>query len=246
MARRKNHRPDLNGVLVIDKPHGLTSATVCTVLRARTKGARVGHAGTLDPLATGVLVICLGRGCKSVPQIMLMPKRYRAVVDLSCVSPTDDLEVEPTPVDVGLPPTLDEVEGACAQFQGRILQRPPVFSAINVDGKRAHRLARKGELDELPEREVEIHAVDVLSYEWPKLEIDVQCGKGVYIRSLARDLGKALGTGGCLAALERTAIGEYTIDRARSLEEIESPVTQDDLLPAPAPDAPRKEEAPFD
>ncbi len=232
----KNHRPDLNGILVIDKPLGLSSAQVCARVRRHTEGAKVGHAGTLDPLATGVLVLCLGKATKSIEQLMATEKRYRTTIDLSAFSTTDDAEGERTSVQVDTPPPRAQIEQVLReQFAGEIMQTPPAFSAIKVDGKRAYKLARKGEAPELRARPVLIHAIDVLSYEWPLLELDIRCGKGTYIRSIARDLGKAIGTGGMLAALQRTAVGPYTIDNARALKDLPSPFEPEELLAVPEP-----------
>ncbi|TVQ33267.1 MAG: tRNA pseudouridine(55) synthase TruB [Phycisphaeraceae bacterium] len=223
MPRRpKNHRPDLNGVLVVDKPLGVTSAAVCRRVRRITGGAKVGHAGTLDPLATGVLVVCLGEATKRVPELMAGEKGYLAEVDLSAFSTTDDMEGDPTPVEVspGSEPGRGDVERVCAAFVGEIMQTPPVFSAIKMGGRSAYKLARAGEAPEMKARPALIHAIEVLAYEWPVVTIDVRCAKGTYIRSLARDIGVKLGTGGRLQSLRRTRVGPYTIDDAIALEEI--------------------------
>lgn len=223
----RNHRPDLNGVLVIDKPLGLSSAAVCRAVRRATGGAKVGHAGTLDPLASGVLVVCLGKATKAVDRLMAGEKAYRAEVDLAAFSTTDDMEGEATPVTPRTTPDLGAIERACAAMVGEVMQSPPAFSAVHIDGERAYRMARRGELEAsvdappLPARPVVIHAIEALSYEWPALSIDVRCGKGTYIRSIARDLGRALGTGGRLSGLRRTRVGPYTIDDAITMEALE-------------------------
>lgn len=218
---RKNHRPDLNGVLVIDKPLGWTSFDVCKLVRRATGGAKVGHAGTLDPLATGVLVVCLGKATKRIDEIMGTEKRYRAVIDLAHVSESHDLETPPQPptpplppADVFDPPTEARVREVLDSFVGLIEQAPPMHSAIQVDGVRSYTLARRGEGVELKARPVTIHEISVVHYEWPTLEIDIRCGKGTYIRSLARDIGERLGTGGMLMGLVRTAVGEFTVEGA--------------------------------
>ena len=217
----KNHRPDLNGVLVVDKPLGISSATVCNAVRRRSGGAKVGHAGTLDPLATGVLVVCLGAATKAIERIQASEKRYRAAVDLSAFTPTDDAEGDREPVEVLVPPGREAVAAACERFVGEIEQRPPIFSAVHVGGRRAYDMARKGELVERPSaKRVVIHAIEIERYAWPELTLDVRTGKGVYIRSLARDLGEALSTGGTLTALCRTAVGEYTINSATLLDDL--------------------------
>lgn len=237
MPRRPtNRRPDLNGLLVIDKPSGVTSFGVCRKVRHLTGGAKVGHAGTLDPLATGVLVLALGKATRLIPQLMATRKRYTAEIDLSAFSTTDDLEGEITPVATAAPPTRDDIECAVAQFVGEIMQRPPVFSAIHIDGRRAHIMARQGALTERPEpRPVTIFSIDILAYDWPVLTLDIACGKGTYIRSLARDLGESLGVGGMLRSLRRTAVGEFTIDQAIPLSDLPDPIEQAIITPPPPP-----------
>lgn len=210
----RNKRPDLNGILVVDKPLGWTSADVCRLIRSRTGGAKVGHAGTLDPLATGILVICLGRATKRIPDLMDGAKRYVASVDLSRLSTTDDLEGQTRDVPVETPPSREAVEGACRQFLGPIMQVPPAHSAVWIDGERAYKKARRGETVEARPRPVVIDELIIRSYAWPTLELEIACRKGTYIRSLARDIGAALGTGGMLTALRRTAVGPYTEEQA--------------------------------
>lgn len=227
MAGLRNKRPDLNGVLVVDKPLGMTSAQVCAAVRRMTGGAKVGHAGTLDPLASGVLVLCLGRATKRIDSIMAGVKEYEATIDLSAFSTTDDLEGEAVAVAVGAPPSRDELERALKAFEGEILQRPPVYSAVHVDGERAYKAARRAERagDAPPERPdaraVLVHEIRLVSFDWPAADVAVVCGKGVYIRSLARDLGESLGTGGRLTALRRTRVGYYTLADAVTIEECE-------------------------
>ncbi len=226
MPRRpKNLRPDLNGLIVIDKPAGMSSFAVCRDVRRRTAGAKIGHAGTLDPFATGVLVLAVGAATKHIASLMATDKRYTASLDLSRRSTTDDPEGEIEYFPVLTPPTRATIEGALAGFVGEIDQRPPIYSAVHIAGERAYRLARRGDLTERPEpRRVVVHSINIISYDWPALTLDVRCGKGVYIRSLARDLGGALGVGGMLTELRRTAVGEFTIDRATPLADLPDPV----------------------
>ncbi len=234
MGRKpRNQRPDLNGLLVIDKPLGMTSAAVCRLVRARTGGAKVGHAGTLDPLATGVLIVCLGAATKAVPKLMAGEKKYIAEVDLSAFSTTDDMEGETTALAVKRTPTREDVEAASKQFIGNILQRPPAYSALKIDGKAAYKRARAGETLELEPRPVVIHNITVIAYEWPIATLDVRCGKGVYIRSLARNLGESLGTGGRLKNLRRTLVDPYGIDDAIELDKVSDPFDQSLLRPPP-------------
>lgn len=214
------------GILPIDKPLGLTSMAVCARIRAklRTGGAprriRVGHGGTLDPLATGLLVVLVGRATRLCEQVMADDKEYLATLDLASVSPTDDLESHPEPVEVKDIPNRADVERTLAQFVGLIEQVPPAHSAMKVAGRRAYELARSGRDPQLRARPVRIDAIEVLRYEFPTLEVRVTCGKGTYIRSLARDIGKALRTGGMLCALRRTRIGTRHVRDARRLDQL--------------------------
>lgn len=233
------------GLMIIDKPERITSMHVCRIIRGKLVGGgapkrvKVGHAGTLDPLATGVMVILVGKATKLCDRLMAGEKRYVADIDLSSTSSTDDREGIVTPVPVETPPTADQVAQACAKFVGVIQQRPPSHSAIWVDGKRAYKLARaaemgRGEAFELPSRAVDVKAIEVLGYEWPRLRIDVRCGKGTYIRSLARDIGTMLGTGGMLSELRRTAVGPFVIGEAELPESLPPTLGQNDLMdPAP-------------
>jgi len=198
-----------NGFLVVDKPLGWSSMRVVSFVRRRAGGVRTGHAGTLDPLATGVLILGLGAATRRLGEMMALSKRYRTTIDLGAFTTTDDLEGERTEVDVPEPPSRAAIESALRKLTGTIEQRPPAFSAMKVGGRRAYKLARGGAHVELPPRPVVVHAIDLLRFDWPEVEIDVACGKGTYIRSIARDLGALLGTGGHCRTLRRTAIGDY-------------------------------------
>jgi len=223
------------GLLVVDKPVGLSSMDVVRRVRRAAGGVKTGHAGTLDPLATGVVICCLGKATKAVERLMGLPKRYEAVVDLSAFTSTDDAEGERTEVAVALDasPSLKRVKTVCAGFVGEVPQVPPAHSAVKVGGQRAYKAARRGERLELAARPVRIDAIEVVDYAWPRLTLRVDCGKGTYIRSLGRDIGTALGTGGHLASLRRTAVGEYTLSQAVEIERCEQPIGQADLLPVP-------------
>lgn len=234
-------RPMLDGLLVVDKPLGWTSMDVVAKARSaaggRVKGPRklkVGHAGTLDPLATGVLVLCFGKATRRVESLMGGAKVYQAAVDLSAFTASDDAEMPREEVAVATPPTAEQVDAALAEQTGWIEQVPPDFSAVHVGGQRAYKAARKGEAIELKAKRVRIDAIERLSYDWPRLELRITCGRGTYIRSLARDLGKRLGTGGHLTALRRTAVGPYTLDQAVAVDRFERGLTQSDLLAVPA------------
>jgi len=212
------------GFLCVNKPAGPTSHDVVAAVRRRLgRGVKVGHAGTLDPFAEGVLVLCVGPATRLASYVQARPKRYRAVVRLGATSTTDDPEGQITPVEGAAPPIAANVREAAGRFVGKIQQVPPAHSAVHVAGRRAYKLAREGKAPDLPPRTVDVHAVDVLRYAWPHVELDVRCGTGTYIRALARDLGAALKTGGYCEALTRTAVGEFRIEDA---------VAPDDLDPA--------------
>jgi tRNA pseudouridine55 synthase len=221
----------LEGILVIDKPLHMTSFGVVARVRRRAGGARTGHAGTLDPLATGVLVLAIGRATKAIERLMATDKRYRTIVDLSAFTTTDDREGDRTEVQTPNPPGPNVVADVVARFVGTISQRPPAFSAMKVGGRRAYSMARAGEAPALPPRPVRVDRIDILRYDWPELELDIRCGKGTYIRSLARDIGTALGTGGHCASLRRTAVGPFDESMAISLERLPEQILQRELMP---------------
>lgn len=226
------------GLLLIDKPVGPTSMDVCRWVRRRLvlagapKRVKVGHAGTLDPLASGLLVVLVGRATRLCEALMADTKVYEATIDLSATSSTDDAEGEKTPASPpgGAPPDRAAFAAACAGMVGVISQRPPAFSAIKVGGRRAYDLARAGRAPALAARPVRIDAIQVLGYAWPVASVRVTCGKGTYIRALARDLGAALGVGGYLTALRRTRSGRAEVSAARPLEGLPPRLTQGDLL----------------
>ena len=200
--------PGFDGLLVIDKPTGLTSRDVVNrVQRWFPLRTRVGHTGTLDPLATGVLVLCIGVATRLTEYVQRMPKVYRAGITFGASSDTDDAAGQITPMPDSKIPSRDEVMQALAAFLGTNEQVPPAYSAANVAGRRAYDLARKGIEVALAPRSVTIHAIDVISFAYPHLEVIVHCGKGTYIRSLARDLGKQLGCGGYITSLRRLQVG---------------------------------------
>ena len=199
------------------------------------KKTKCGLAGTLDPLATGVRLCCIGKATKSVDRLMGLTKEYVADVDLSAFTTTDDREGPRREVAVATPPERDAIEAACAAMVGESVEQiPPAYSAIHIDGRRAYEMARRGEDVKMRPRWVRIDAIEVLAYDWPTGTIRVTCGKGTYIRSIARDLGVALGTGGHLSALRRTAVGRYRVEDAVPSERFEKPLTREELLPIPA------------
>ena len=221
------------GMLVLDKPIGMTSMTAVSIIRRRV-GAKAGHAGTLDPLATGVLVIAVGAATKSLDRFMRTRKGYLTEVDLSAFTATDDREGDPEPVEVATPPTALDLERTLAErFTGEFLQTPPAFSAKKVDGRRAYQTARRGGDPKLEPRPVKVHEIRLESYRWPIATISIACEKGFYVRSLARDLGNALGTGGHCASIRRTAVGPFTLDDAIALDDVPDPLPADHLIPLP-------------
>ena len=226
----------VTGVLNVDKPAGETSFSVVNRLRRLTGAHRVGHAGTLDPLATGVLPILFESATRLAEFALKLQKTYLADVHLGFVSATDDAEAEPEPVRDPSALTAADVESALQGFRGRILQKPPSYSAVKVDGKRAYRLAREGEPAQPAPREVEVYEARLLDFEpgtRALARIEVRCSSGTYLRSIARDLGATLGAGGYLGRLVRTAYGPLTIERANRLEQlVDAAAVQDRLLPA--------------
>lgn len=200
----------MNGLLVIDKPSGLTSRdAVNRVQRWLPRGTKVGHTGTLDPLATGVLVVCVGAATRLADYVQAMGKSYTSRFRLGATSTSDDADGAVSEVPNAQPVPQERIDGALAGFVGVIEQLPPSVSALKVGGKRAHELARKGEGVALAPRPVRIDAIRVTGYEWPFLDVEVDCGKGTYIRSIARDLGAALGCGGLVQTLRRTRVGPF-------------------------------------
>ncbi|MCH8044132.1 MAG: tRNA pseudouridine(55) synthase TruB [Planctomycetes bacterium] len=200
------------GLLNIHKPPGMTSRRVVDrVVRLVGKKTKVGHAGTLDPLATGVLVVCLGRATRLIEYVQRMPKRYTGTFLLGRTSTTEDVEGEVTELVNPPLPTRESIEQAAQQLVGQIQQRPPAFSALKIDGRRAYDLARRGETPDLKPRTITVHSIELLSYEYPQFVLDIRCGSGTYVRSLGRDLAESLGTGAVMSALERTAIGGFRL-----------------------------------
>jgi tRNA pseudouridine55 synthase len=209
----------IDGLLVLDKPAGLTSrAAVDRVLRWFPRRTRIGHTGTLDPLATGVLVLCLGVATRLTEYVQRMSKTYRASLLLGARSDTDDADGTITPFAATTVPEQGRIAECVSEFIGRIEQVPPAYSAAKVTGRRAYDLARRGEEVTLRPRLIDVYAIEVLSYEYPHLQLEVDCGKGTYIRSLARDLGERLGCGALIQTLRRTRVGPLTTEKAIGLD----------------------------
>lgn len=232
--------PTPAGILLIDKPLRMTSMDVCAIVRARLrrggapKRIKVGHGGTLDPLATGLLVVLVGKATPLCNRIMEGVKTYETEVDLSAFTTTDDMEGERTEVAPARQPTEADIHAALARFTGVIMQTPPAYSAISIQGRRAYDIARSGGTPQLAPRPVNIHALSLVSYAWPLLTLSITCGKGTYIRSLARDIGVTLGTGGTLRALRRTRSGRFDVRDARGVKDLPEIMSQADLMPIPA------------
>jgi tRNA pseudouridine55 synthase len=211
--------PAYHGFLVLDKPGGITSRdAVNRAQRWFPRGTKLGHTGTLDPLATGVLVLCVGRGTRLAEYVQAMPKAYRAGILLGARSDTDDADGRVEPLAVTESPTAEDVGRTLDGFVGDIEQVPPAYSAAKLSGSRAYDLARKGREVSLQPRRVSVYAIDVIAYAYPRLEVEVRCGKGTYIRSLARDLGERLGCGGLIETLRRTRVGPFEEGGALKLD----------------------------
>ena len=214
-----------DSILLIDKPSGMTSFGVVARVRRKLsqqlgKKAKVGHTGTLDPFATGLMIIVTGKECRNAGIYSKLDKVYEATIQLGQTSSTGDPEGELTEVS-DIQPTLDEVNEALGQFVGEIQQTPPIYSAIKINGKRAYKLAREGgtaETIEMPVRTVTIFSLELVEYSYPEIKIRVHVSSGTYIRTLAEDLGKVLGTGAYCTQLRRTKIADFSIDDSVMLE----------------------------
>ena len=222
-------------IIGIDKPLGWTSFDAVKRLRGaiqrrlKVKKFKVGHAGTLDPLATGVLIICTGRSTREIERLQAGSKEYIADIRLGATTPSFDLETE---IDASYPwehITLQSIEDILPQFRGKVMQVPPVFSAVKVDGKRAYKFARKGEEVELKAKPLEISELEVLSFEAPVLRLRIVCSKGTYIRARARDIGQALDSGAHLIGLRRTRVGDISIENCLSLDQAMEKINNDPL-----------------
>ncbi len=224
----------IDGLANVNKPPGWSSGKVVTAIRKQLGGRsrRVGHAGTLDPLAGGVLVVLVGRACALSDLIVNAGKEYVATIRLGVTSTTDDAEgrISPSPLPASLP---DEqaVREVLAGFVGQIEQRPPAHSAVKLDGTRAYKLARRGRQVQPASRVIRIDALELLDFRWPDARVRVACGRGTYVRSLARDIGQALGVGGYLLQLVRTRVGPFRIQDSVPVESCRADNTAEWLLP---------------
>ena len=211
----------MNGIINLNKPAGISSAAaVAKVKRLLPQGTKIGHAGTLDPFATGVLLLLVGKATKLCEKLMDEPKQYEATVKLGATSETLDPQSEEVVDEEAQPVSRGKIESVLQTFVGEIRQRPPVYSALKIGGKAAYARARAGEQVELEPRTVRVYAIELLSYQWPLVDIGVDCGRGTYIRSLARDLGESLGTTGYLTSLKRTVVGQFRIAESVPFEKL--------------------------
>jgi tRNA pseudouridine55 synthase len=212
------------GIFAVFKEEGMTSHDVVDLVRRYTGQRKVGHAGTLDPCARGVLVVGVGRpATRQLGQIVEKEKEYTTRIRLGWRSTTDDREGEKQESPVSTIPSEQVVRDALKAFQGIISQRPPAFSALKVAGRPAYKLARAKLPVELASREVLVKEIELLAYEWPIADVRMVTGPGVYVRAVARDLGEALGTGGYVEELERTRVGSYTTDQAIAISDLRRP-----------------------
>ncbi|HEY3789736.1 MAG TPA: tRNA pseudouridine(55) synthase TruB, partial [Urbifossiella sp.] len=211
----------MNGLLIIDKPAGMSSRDAVNVVQKWfPRKTKIGHTGTLDPLATGVLVVCVGAATRLADFVQAMGKSYQSRFRLGATSTTDDADGIITPCSLGENNAPDSVavSASLRYFLGTIEQFPPAYSALKLAGHRAHDLARQGKEVPLAARAVRIDDIRILNYDWPYLDVEVDCGKGTYIRSIARDLGARLGVGGLVETLRRTRIGPFTVEQATGID----------------------------
>lgn len=236
----KHHHPPVakDEIMLVDKPAGISSFGVVArvrrqlseqagtvevkgkdgIVRTKRKKVKVGHTGTLDPFATGLLILLIGKGTKHANDFLKLDKEYLATIRLGATSTTGDPEGEITEHRVAKIPSLEEVERVVYGFVGEIQQRVPNFSAVKINGQRAYKLAREGKAVEMPVRTVMIYEIEILAYQWPELKIRCKVSSGTYVRTLGEDIGKALGVGGYLTALRRTQIDHYRVEDAVKVE----------------------------
>lgn len=218
----------MDGLLLINKPIGMSSFDVIRRLRRQTGVRKIGHAGTLDPLASGLMLMLFGTGCKQAQMLTKLDKRYVAEIKLGANSSTGDNEGEKTLVSERIP-TEEEISAVFEQLTGEITQTPPVYSAIKIDGKEAYKHARAGREIEMPSRQVTVYENKVLRYEYPIIELETKVSSGTYIRTLAEDAGKLLGTGAYLNGLVRTEVGPYGLAEALVLDEVNTAVAEQQM-----------------
>lgn len=220
------------GLLNLDKPSGLTSRDVVDRVQALVRPLKVGHAGTLDPLARGVLIVCVGQATRLIPYVQRMAKRYSGTFLLGRESDTEDCEGTVRLLDQPPVPSRGQLADALSQFVGRIQQVPPAYSALKVGGRRAYELARQGQQVHLAAREVQIHSLELLEYDYPRFSLGVVCGAGMYVRSLGRDVARAVGSQAVMSDLVRLAIGPFRREEALAVDRLSCDAVFTNLLPA--------------
>jgi tRNA pseudouridine55 synthase len=220
------------GLLNIDKPPRMTSRVVVNRVLKLVWPEKVGHAGTLDPLATGVVVVCLGKATRLVPWIQAQPKVYQATFVLGRTSDTDDVQGRVVELAGAPAVTRDDLASLLPRFVGRIEQVPPQFSAVKIRGRRAYKLALRGKRPALPARPVEVFRIDLTRFVFPEFSLEVECGSGTYVRAIGRDIGRALGSGVVLSDLRRTRIGAFQVEDAVPISDVTAESLPQQLLPA--------------
>ncbi len=214
-------KPGMNGILLIDKPAGITSHDVVDEVRRRLRTRRVGHGGTLDPGATGLLILLVGEATRKASSLLETDKSYRATLRLGVTTDTQDAQGRVLETQEVGPIPREQIEGICAQFRGEIEQEIPAYSAVRIDGIRSYALARAGRAIPRRTRRVQVHELKVLEVRLPEVELFVTCSKGTYIRALCADIGKALGVGGHLTRLRRTRVGSFSIEQAVRMDAVQ-------------------------
>lgn len=216
-----------DGIILIDKPAGMTSFGVVARIRrvlsenppyGGGKKVKVGHTGTLDPFATGLMILVIGRECKNAGKYSKLDKTYEATIRLGQTSTTGDPEGEITEVS-DIKPSQAKIESTLKKFTGEITQKPPIYSAIKINGQRAYKLARKGEKIDMPKRQVTIYSLEIVNYSYPVIKIKIRVSSGTYIRSLAEDIGRSLGVGAYCTQLRRVEIDKWNVNEAQQLSD---------------------------
>jgi len=218
------------GLLNINKPANWTSRDVVNWIEQRARKLKIGHAGTLDPLATGVLIVCVGHATRLVPYLHQLPKTYIATFLLGRRSESDDIETEVELLPDAPLVTTEQLRHALPRFLGQITQLPPTFSAVKINGKPAYRKARKGKPVDVPERDVEVHRIELIEHAGEAFTLEIECGTGTYIRSIGRDIAHACGSAAVMSSLCRTRIGEFTVERAIAPQLVERQSMPDLML----------------
>ncbi len=225
----------MDGVLNINKPSGVTSHDIVLSVRKILRERRIGHTGTLDPLATGVLVLCVGKATRIARYLEAGEKEYKAVMRLGVTTDTLDSEGRVLETKSYLPPDRQRIIEVIHGFIGSIMQRPPAYSAVKVGGVPSYKLAREGKAEPLMPRQVKIYSIELTSFEDPLVRLTVRCSKGVYIRTLCSEIGSSLGMGAHLVGLERSRSGRFSIDHAATLEQLQSMTASNDAVQVTTP-----------